>query len=241
MNVRVFISWSGEPSQSIARVLVGWLPAVAQHVVPWMSDLDVESGARWNDKVAEALDQANFGIVCVTASNQHQPWLMFEAGALAKHLDLAHLVPLCVDLAPAAITGPLEAFQGRRLDEAGMRRLVHDLMALRDPLPAPAQTDQLFEAMWPLLESKVSEATQQSPDLQGKRRTPDDMLEELVERVRRLDRNQSRAATGVASLRIGARATDKATARDNVGRASSAPVSGEDQSGSPSGSAPDPP
>jgi hypothetical protein len=63
-----------------------------------MSDKDIEIGGRWNQQVAAQLDAADFGIVVVTAANQHQPWLMFEAGALAKRLDVARVVPLFVDL-----------------------------------------------------------------------------------------------------------------------------------------------
>jgi hypothetical protein len=60
VDVKVFISWSGEATRSIARVLGSWLPTVAQHVEPWMSDEEIKSGARWNEKVAEALDQCPF-------------------------------------------------------------------------------------------------------------------------------------------------------------------------------------
>jgi hypothetical protein len=187
MDVKVFISWSGEPSKSIARALREWLPTVAQHVKPWMSDEEIKSGTRWNDQVARALDDTDYGVVCVTRVNQHQPWLMFEAGALAKCLDVGRVVPLCLDLAPAEVVGPLDAFQGRSLDEEGMRRLVRDMMALREDPPAPERTDQLFKAMWPELESQVNAAKERSPEPQTPRRTPEHMLEELVERVRRLD------------------------------------------------------
>jgi hypothetical protein len=193
--MKVFLSWSGEPSRSIAHALREWLPTVAQHVDPWMSDEEIKSGTRWNDKVAEALDGTDFGIVCVTASNQHKPWLMFEAGALAKRLAVAQLVPLCVDLAPSEITGPMETFQARRLDEHGMRKVVHDLMALRDKPPALAQSDEIFQALWPSLEAKVNEAKQQSPDPQVPQRGPQEILEELVDRVRRIERELAGAAS----------------------------------------------
>jgi hypothetical protein len=216
MDVKVFISWSGEPSQSIARMLRDWLPTVVQHVEPWMSDEEIKSGTRWNDEVAKALDGTDFGIVCVTASNQHQPWLMFEAGALAKRLDVGRLVPLCINLSPAEVTGPLEAFQARCLDELGMRRLVQDMMTLREKPPAQAQIDQLFQAMWPALESYVSEAKQQSPSPQNPQRTTKEMLEELVDRVRRIERVHVRPVSGVASIGIGARVSDGTQAGDLV-------------------------
>lgn len=143
VDVKVFISWSGEPSRSIAKALRDWIPTVVQHIQPWMSDEEIKSGSRWNDEVGAALDETNFGVVCVTASNQHEPWLMFEAGALAKRLEVARVVPLCLDLAPADVTGPLSSFQGRCLDEDGMKRLVQEMMILRENPPAQGQIDSL--------------------------------------------------------------------------------------------------
>jgi hypothetical protein len=85
--VKVFISWSGEPSRTIAFELSIWLSGLVQAVKPWMSDEEIGSGKRWRDEIGAALNETDFGIVCLTAANQHAPWLMFESGALAKHLE----------------------------------------------------------------------------------------------------------------------------------------------------------
>jgi hypothetical protein len=221
--VRVFISWSGEPSRSIARVLRGWLQAVAQHVEPWMSDQEIETGRRWNEEIAKALDDTDFGIVCVTAENQHAPWLMFEAGGLAKRLGVGRVVPLRIGLKSAQLKEPLASFQGVDLNKEGVRRLVQDVMALRDNPLSQAQVDEIFEDAWPRLEAKVDEAMQQSPDVERPSRSPDDMLEEVLEGVRRIEREQSRLEAlerqrdqGIVGL--ARTATDTAEASDYVGR-----------------------
>jgi hypothetical protein len=36
--MKVFISWSGEPSRTIASALNDWLEGVLPQVEPWMSD-----------------------------------------------------------------------------------------------------------------------------------------------------------------------------------------------------------
>jgi hypothetical protein len=64
--VRVFISWSGEPSRSIARALATWLGGLVQAVEPWMSDEEIGSGKRWRDEIGVALDETDFGMVCLT-------------------------------------------------------------------------------------------------------------------------------------------------------------------------------
>ncbi|MEU4370251.1 toll/interleukin-1 receptor domain-containing protein [Micromonospora chersina] len=187
--MKVFISWSGEPSRSIASALHGWLGVVVQHVRPWMSDAEIESGTRWNDVIASNLESCDFGLVCVTRSNQSAPWLMFESGALAKRLDVARLVPLCIDLEPAEVVSPLQSFQSRKLDKDGMRRLVHELREMSEhPMPREP-IDRLFEAMWPGLEEQVQLAANQHNSAEGPRRSADDMLAELVTRIRNLERD----------------------------------------------------
>ena len=70
-----------------------------------MSDDAIRSGARWSDAIAQSLDESDFGIICVTRDNLDAPWLLFEAGALAKRFKTARVVPLCIDLAPSDISG----------------------------------------------------------------------------------------------------------------------------------------
>jgi hypothetical protein len=160
---------------------------VVQHVKPWMSEEDIGSGARWNDAIAKALEATDFAIVCVTLENQHAPWLIFEAGAIAKSLDVAHVVPLCIGLAPSQVKGPLEAFQGRSLNKDGLRRLVHDITTVReDPMPK-AQVDELFDAMWLKLDAAILRARKALTGPE-QRRSADDMLSELVDGVRRIQR-----------------------------------------------------
>jgi hypothetical protein len=90
--MQLFISWSEELSMQIALVLRDWIPLVIQQVEPWMSVEEIKSGTRKGIEIARSLDETDFGIICVTHSNQHKPWLMFEAGAIAKRLDLARVV-----------------------------------------------------------------------------------------------------------------------------------------------------
>jgi hypothetical protein len=153
-----------------------------------MSDEDIGSGARWNDEIAKSLDETDFGIVCVTRANQHAPWLIFEAGALAKSVKKARVVPLCVDLPQSDITGPLAAFQGRVLDEDGLKRLVQDVNEAAEKKVAPDELDDVFAAMWPRVEAAIDKAVDEVQADKEPKRSIEDMLAEVVDTVRRTDR-----------------------------------------------------
>jgi hypothetical protein len=187
--MRVFISWSGEPSRSIALVLSRWLKRVLPSVRPWMSEEEIPSGARWNDELGKALEKMNFGIVCVTRANQTDPWPMFEAGALAKMMETARVVPLCIDLSPKDLESPLAQYQGQALDEPGMRRLVHDLNKETDKPLARDQLDKTFKLEWPDLANVIAGVPKTVPAESGIQRSTEDRLRKLKKRVRRIERD----------------------------------------------------
>lgn len=99
--MRVFLSWSGERSRIVADALRHWIPDVIQSVELWMSGSDIEAGARWNERIQHQLSESRFGILCVTPENIPSPWLLFEAGALAKTIEDTFVCPYLIDLEPS--------------------------------------------------------------------------------------------------------------------------------------------
>ncbi len=120
----MFISWSGERSKKLAEGLRDWLKAVVQAADPWMSSLDIGAGERWAHEVGDALEEAQFGIICVTRSNQHAPWILFEAGAVAKSVRQGRVVPLLFDLPKSELRHPLALFQAVLADKEGILDLI---------------------------------------------------------------------------------------------------------------------
>src|SRR5260221_4071553 len=113
--MKVFISWSGEQSRIVAEGLRDWLPYVT-HCEPWVSVSDIAPGARWNNEVARELADTKYGILCLTKENQMKPWIMFEAGALAKTPPDTFVCPYLIDLKPSEVlpSSPLIQFQAKQ-------------------------------------------------------------------------------------------------------------------------------
>jgi hypothetical protein len=187
--MRVFIGWSDEPSRSIATALHDWLQGVVQRAEPWMSDNNIDGGARWNDRIAKALEETDFGIVCVTRENQSSAWLNFEAGAVAKKVGQARVIPLLIDIPPTDLKGPLTAFQWRLLNEKDVRLLVHDVNNAAEQHVAEKKLDRLFDLTWQELKDAIDAAIVGAATAQAtSERKPDDMLVEVVETLRRMER-----------------------------------------------------
>lgn len=91
--MKVFISWSGEKSKVAALALRDWIPNIIQAAEPWMSEIDIGAGERWNPKVSGELKESNYGIVCLTKDNLDAAWIHFEIGALAKTVEDAFVCP----------------------------------------------------------------------------------------------------------------------------------------------------
>src|SRR5260370_10103590 len=110
----VFISWSGPRSKKLAFHVQQWLRKLVQRSDPWMSDTDIQPGQRWNVEVSSHLEDAKFGIICLTPENLNSPWLLFESGALAKAVDSARVLPLLFDLTRRRLPFPLAQLQAVR-------------------------------------------------------------------------------------------------------------------------------
>lgn len=184
--MKVFVSWSGERSQILARSLHEWLPLVLHYVRPWLSEADVSAGDRWAQEIAKELESSNFGIICVTPENVASPWILFEAGALAKSMQGARVIPLLFNLEFSDVTGPLAQFQAKKITKGGMGEVVQSINHATDQAIPDDRAKQLFNALWPELEKKFNSIPDKMP-AEKHVRPPHEILEELVTGVRGLD------------------------------------------------------
>ena len=167
--MKVFISWSGKRSEQIAIALKEWLPLILQYVDPWLSQSDIKAGERWSDKIAKELEVSKFGIVCITSDNKEAPWIMFEAGALAKSIADSRVIPLFFDLEFQDISGPLTQFQSKKTEEQGLKELILSLNEASDtPVPTERLT-QLFIRLWPDFLERISKIPKNAPSAKSVR------------------------------------------------------------------------
>ena len=184
--MKIFVSWSGERSQALALALRDWLPLVLHYVEPWLSTSDIKSGDRWGSEIAKELQASNFGIICVTKDNLEAPWLLFEAGALAKSMEDGRVIPLRLDVEVSDISGPLTQFQSEKADEDGINRLVTSLNKAAAAAVPEDRLAKLFEMSWPKL-SETLEAIPASGSSPKRPRPQAEILEELVSGIRTVE------------------------------------------------------
>jgi hypothetical protein len=191
----LFISWSKTTSHSVAIVLRGWLPEVIHRLDPWMSSEDISKGQRWGVEVGSRLNTTHQGIICVTRENVNEPWLNFEAGALAKSLKDAAVRPVLFNLQPTDVTGPLTQFQATVVsDEKDMMRLVK---SLNDACEAPLDESRLersFQRAWHEFEADLKKiAMPYTPVAEEPSREIPDIVGEILERTREIQRSMVEA------------------------------------------------
>jgi hypothetical protein len=191
MKMNVFISWSGENSKKYAEVLRNWLPAVLQLVKPYFTPSDIEKGTRWNTEIAKELESAQVGILCVTRDNLHSDWIMFEAGALSKSLDKAHVCPILFGIRNADLSGPLKQFQTTEFSKEDFKKLLQVINnKLADNKLTPSLLESVFEKWWPELEQNIKKCISDIKVEPTKPiRTDRDILDELLEITRIYVRN----------------------------------------------------
>lgn len=193
--MKVFISWSGTRSQSVATLLRTWLPQVIQAVHPFVSDGDIAAGGRWLTEIAGQLEKTDFGILCVTQANLAAPWLNFEAGALAKNVEHSRVVPLAIDLGPSDIPQPLGQFNAIRLDKDSILKMLRSINDVCEGSLEGQQLDEAFDVWWPRLEQGLNTVEETEGDeASDAGRSEREILEEVLATVRGLAAQQSTPA-----------------------------------------------
>jgi hypothetical protein len=157
--MRLFISWSGERSHRLAKVLKKWLEAnfAGQGITVFLSS-DIKKGSLWFSTVRKQLQEADAGLVCLTPQSLTSDWLLFEVGALSTAVARnkqdegeARVFTYLLGVEPAALPGPLSVYQSTVATMEDTFRLVNSLLA-RDQADARA-----FAPAWDKLWQELQE------------------------------------------------------------------------------------
>ena len=96
---KIFISWSGDNSKTIAREVKRALEEmifIGTGLECFVSDVNISAGDDWWNKIKSELKKCELGIVCITKENIKAPWVFFESGAMiARDLKLIPLLFNC--------------------------------------------------------------------------------------------------------------------------------------------------
>jgi len=183
--MRIFASWSGKASRDIAILLKDWIPNVLQDVEVYVSSQDIAKGERWLNNVNSNLQDHNFGISIITAENYVAPWILFEAGALAKTLS-GRLVPLLCGVDTIAMPNhPLTQFQ--YVVAPGQEELLRLIQDINSASDRPLLDDRLrstFEKWYPDFSEAYESIELTSPQSEGRRSSPE-LVEEAVSEILR--------------------------------------------------------
>lgn len=153
--MKIFISWSGKPSQQAATDLRDWLPHVLPWVEPWISSEDIRKGAAWYSELADGLRDSVFGIVCLDSSNIDALWVLFEAGALANAVSGGRVAPLLFGVSPRSVKGPLGQFQMTAFEREDVRRLMFSIVEKTGATQRRRNVQATFDSHWPALQAAI--------------------------------------------------------------------------------------
>lgn len=188
--MKVFISWSGERSRQVAALLNLWIKYVLQAVDPWLSTQDIDKGSLWFSEITSELSNTQNGIVCLTKSNLNNPWILFEAGALAKGISSNRVYTFLIDLKPNDIKDPLAQFNHTFPNREGLYQLIKiinkglEINSLKENI-----LSDVFDTYFPQFESKFNSILKSTPEEEMQEERPkEDLLNEILYSVRGIDK-----------------------------------------------------
>lgn len=200
--MKVFISWSGQTSHKVAKVLRDWLPSVIQSIRPYVSSEDIDKGARWSSDIAGELDAASFGILCLTPDNISAPWINFEAGALGKSVEKSKVCPFLFDLQRSDVDGPLLQFQSTVFEKDDVFKLIQSMnFACGAETLEETRLQRTFEVWWPNLEASLASIPKNiEPEEIFDKDNENQKLSKVIEEILELSRSNHKILRDPSSL-----------------------------------------
>jgi len=201
--MKVFMSWSGDRSREVAKLLDYWVKCVVQASRPWISTSGIDSGSIWFNQINSELQDTTFGIICLTKENKEAPWILFESGALAKGLASSRVCTFLIDLETKDIRDPLAQFNHTLPNSESMWKLITTLNA---SLPESSRLDVVilkgvFETYWPQFEQKFLIILKEYPETTiVEPRKQEDILTEILESTRGLERRMRAVENGTRNI-----------------------------------------
>lgn len=146
---RIFISWSLPSSQRTAAKAYAFFRKLFPTFSFFYSSENISTGQRWYDVISDRLDDCNIGVIVVTKENYLRPWIHYEAGALAKVVTKARVMPLLCGVSNRLVADtPLSAFQAADLGKAGIRRIADSIREITGYEQDEADFSEHFESLW---------------------------------------------------------------------------------------------
>lgn len=194
--MKIFLSWSGEKSHEIAKLLKSYLKLWISGSKPYLSSEDILKGQRWSNEVGKELNDSRIGIICLTKDNLNSDWLLFEAGAISKSFEDSHVYTVLFDdLESSDIKGPLSLFQHTKFEKEDFCKLIEQIYsneANENKVTDKSTLNRLFEKFWEdfekAIKEKLSEIKTRDEDDGFTKRSTDDLLNEILELTRHLAR-----------------------------------------------------
>jgi len=187
--MKLFISWSGKKSKSLAEIMRNWIPSVIQAAKPYFSPDDVDKGSLWYSEISKELEDSKVGIICLTRDNLEAPWILFEAGAIATTFKKSRIIPILFGPRTTDIKAPLSQFQCAVFEKVEIEKVIESInKALGENALELGVLEKVYEKWWPDLKSQVADVMKnEEHEEESELRSNREILEEVLSLTRSIN------------------------------------------------------
>jgi predicted nucleotide-binding protein len=152
--MRVYLSWSGQLSHTVANLLRDWLPEVLETVEPWLASADATSEERDYSK-----SEYDVIIPCVTRDNTEALGNAIPIGAIYQlpSDDFPAVMVVLVGVKLSDLSGIIRMFDSAGLSEKGMQTLLGALNERAEIPIDPLACKTRVHMLWPRLERSLAD------------------------------------------------------------------------------------